>query len=54
MPTYFIPCPFCGARIDLPDDEPEDLFKVTRCDECDRSFDYEPKDVVEVPDDLTQ
>lgn len=49
MSCYYLLCPFCGARVDLPDDEPEDLFKVVGCLECDRTFDYDPKDVQRTP-----
>ena len=42
---YFITCPFCGAVVPLPDDEPEDPVCVTSCVECDVSFDYDPDDV---------
>lgn len=42
---YFVRCPFCNAICPLPDDEPEDLFCVVGCLDCDRTFDYEPEDV---------
>ena len=46
MFSYYVRCPTCGARVELPDDEPDDLFKVTDCWECSASFDYDPGEVV--------
>jgi hypothetical protein len=50
VPSYYVNCPFCGARIDLPDDDPDLLFKVVGCDDCEVSFDYEPEDVQQETD----
>lgn len=38
--TFYLHCPYCGAHIRLPDDELDDLFKITECLECERTFDY--------------
>jgi hypothetical protein len=45
MAKYYIICPYCGVRIELADTEPEDLFNVVGCPNCDRTFDYDPKEV---------
>jgi hypothetical protein len=50
MSHYYIDCPFCQEKIELPNDEPDDLFKVVGCLNCDRTFDYEPEDVLESAD----
>lgn len=42
---YHVTCPKCGSRVDLPDDEPKDLWKVAGCDSCDTTFNYEPEDI---------
>lgn len=46
---YFVVCPFCGAKVPLPPDEPDELFKVAQCLDCSRSFDYDPDEVQEEP-----
>ena len=51
MPLYII-CPFCGARIELPDDE--DLFNIVGCPACDRVFDYDPHEVRQGDDGIDQ
>jgi len=45
MAKYYIICPYCAVRIELADTEPEDLFNVVGCPNCDRTFDYDPKEV---------
>lgn len=42
---YHVTCPKCGSRVDLPDNEPKDLWKVAGCDSCDTSFSYDPEDI---------
>jgi len=32
--NYHVTCSKCGGRVDLPDDEPRDLWKVAACDAC--------------------
>ena len=49
MPHYYTNCPLCGARVDLPDNEPEDLFKVTECLECLQTFDYDVQAIHQEP-----
>lgn len=47
---FFITCPFCQARIEIPADavgpDRADLFNVTSCDECGMSFDYDDEEVM--------
>ena len=46
---FFIVCPFCQARIEIPADAvgPNrfDLYNVTSCDACGMSFDYDDEEV---------
>ncbi len=49
MPHDYTKCPLCGARVDLPDNEPDALFKVTECLECRQTFDYDVKDIHQKP-----
>ncbi len=39
--TFHLLCPNCGALISLPEDEMDDLFKITECFECEQMFDYD-------------
>lgn len=45
MVSVFVICPACCARVDLPDDGMEDLWKVTSCDDCGAGFGYDPEDI---------
>lgn len=45
MPSYYLLCPFCGARIDLPDDE-TDPWQVVGCYECDTLFDFASDEIL--------
>jgi hypothetical protein len=45
MICFYLVCPFCSARVDLPDDEPNNLWKVVACPDCGRGFDYDPEDI---------
>ncbi|MCE9552602.1 MAG: hypothetical protein K8T91_04390 [Planctomycetes bacterium] len=56
MISYYLFCPLCGVRVDLPDDEMEDLWKVTCCDDCGASFSYDPEKIQQgddTPPDVT-
>jgi len=51
---FFVPCPRCGAVVDIPacvvDHDRIDLWNITRCDECDMTFDYDDAEVRSIPD----
>lgn len=46
---FFVPCPRCGAAVELPADavgpDRTDLWNVVSCDECDFAFDYDDCEV---------
>lgn len=50
MSHYYTVCPSCLENVELPDDEPDDLFKVVGCPNCDHTFDYAPQDVLKSAD----
>jgi hypothetical protein len=50
MSHYYVVCPFCREKIELPDDEPDDPFKVVGCPNCDHTFDYASADILELAD----
>ena len=54
MVRYFVFCPACGTRVDLPEDEMEDPWKVAICDECGANFNYDPEDIQQDGVDLPQ
>jgi hypothetical protein len=45
MLEYYTACPACGAKVQLPDNEPDDPIKVTECDTCEAVFDYDPDEI---------
>jgi len=45
MVQYYVACPVCGARVDLPENEMEDGWKVVGCDHCGATFDYDPEKI---------
>ncbi len=55
---FFVPCPRCGAPVDIPSEaigpNRTDYWNVTRCDECDFSFDYDDVEVQTSSEDAPQ
>ncbi len=51
---FFVSCPRCGAVVELPAEavgrDRIDLWNITRCDECDFTFDYDDVEVQAAPD----
>lgn len=46
---FFVLCPFCGSRMEVPSDsvgtERQHLWNVVVCESCDASFDYDDEDI---------
>jgi DNA-directed RNA polymerase subunit RPC12/RpoP len=47
MANYYLICPYCSARIELTDSELEELFRIAVCPNCERIFDYDPKEILQ-------
>jgi hypothetical protein len=50
FPMFYIICPFCQARIEIPASavgpDRSDPWNVTSCDECSMTFDYDDEEVL--------
>ncbi|MBX7165949.1 MAG: hypothetical protein K1X74_06330 [Pirellulales bacterium] len=51
---YFVQCPQCGAKVEIPDDavgpDRTDLYNIAGCLDCDTGFDYWDDEVQFEPD----
>lgn len=51
---FYVICPNCQSHAEIPDDavgpDRDDPWNVVRCHECGGAFDYDDREVIEMPD----